>query len=82
MQALIRHTALHLAAGQLEHGSRVGCQRAFSVFTRTLLIECPVNGDIGFYVSEFETRILELTNLLTEGLALLHILSSDIERTL
>ena len=82
MQALIRYPALHLAAGQLEHGGRVRRQRALSVFTRTLLIECSVNRDIGFRVGEFEARILELTNLLAKGLTLLHILRGDFERAL
>ena len=79
---MIRHPALHFAAGQLEHGGSVRRQCALSVFTGALLVKRAVYRDIGFHVGELEACVLELADLLAKCLALLHILCSDVERAL
>ena len=79
---MIRYAALHFAAGKFEHRCRVGCQSPTGVVSGALLVEGTIHCDVSFDFSELEARVLELPDLLPEGLALLNVLHCNIQRTL
>ena len=76
---MIRDATLHFAAGELQHGSRIGGQGAVGIVARALLVERPIDRDIGFNVCHFEAGILKLPDFLSESFALLNILHRDIQ---
>ena len=78
---MICNVALHLTASQLQHRCFFGCQFVGRILVRALLVEGAIHSYLGFHVSKLESRILELTYLLTKGLAFFDVLDGDIQGT-
>ena len=82
LQTLIGNVALHFTTCQLKHGGFIRREFICRVFIGALLVKRTVNSHLSFDVSKLKTRVLELSDLLSEGFSFFYVINGDVQSAL